>query len=98
LRCGCCGGAIVIKDRDAKGRRVYCSRMREGGGCTNGRAFYLDDIERRVLSGLKEQLKDPRAIARFLKTYVEERKRGRRGRGVQAPTQGNPAGRGQAGV
>jgi hypothetical protein len=56
LRCGCCGGAIVIKDRDAKGRRVYCSRMRETGGCTNGRAFYLDDIERRVLSGLEEQL------------------------------------------
>jgi hypothetical protein len=53
LRCGCCGGALVAKDRDAKGRRVYCSRMREGGACANGRAFYLEEIERRVLSGLE---------------------------------------------
>jgi site-specific DNA recombinase len=75
LRCGTCGGAIVLKDRDSKGRRVYCARMHQGGGCTNGRAFYLDDIERRVLAGLEEQLKDPRAIERFLKSYVEERKR-----------------------
>jgi site-specific DNA recombinase len=75
LRCGCCGDAIVLKDRDAKGRRVYCARMHQGGGCTNGRAFYLDDITRRVLSGLEEQLKDPRAIERFLKTYVGERRR-----------------------
>jgi hypothetical protein len=75
LRCGTCGGAIVLKDRDSKGRRVYCARMHQGGGCTNGRAFYLDDIERRVLAGLETQLKDPRAIERFLKSYVEERKR-----------------------
>jgi site-specific DNA recombinase len=74
LRCGCCGGALVAKDRDAKGRRIYCSRMREGGACSNGRAFYLNDIERRVLAGLEAQLADPRAIERFLKTYVEERK------------------------
>jgi site-specific DNA recombinase len=75
LRCGCCGGALVAKDRDAKGRRVYCSRMREGGACSNGRAFYLEEIERRVLSGLEVQLKEPRAIERFLKIYTEERKR-----------------------
>jgi site-specific DNA recombinase len=49
--------------------------MREGGACTNGRAFYLEKIERRVLSGLEAQLKEPRAIERFLKTYTEERKR-----------------------
>lgn len=75
LRCGCCGGALVAKDRDAKGRRVYCSRMREGGARSNGRAFYLEEIERRVTSGLEVQLKGPRAIERFLKTYTEERKR-----------------------
>jgi len=75
LRCGCCGHALVMKDRDAKGRRIYCTRMCEGGGCTNGRAFYLDEIERRVLAGLEAQLKDPRAIERFLRTYTEERKR-----------------------
>src|SRR5262249_6681759 len=46
LRCGCCGGTLVTKDRDAKGRRVYCSRMREGGACSNGRAFYLQHIDR----------------------------------------------------
>ncbi len=75
LRCGCCGRALVLKDRDSKGRRIYCTRMREGGGCTNTRAFYLDEIERRVLAGLEAQLRDPRAIERFLHTYTEERKR-----------------------
>jgi len=65
LRCGCCGGAIVLKDRDAKGRRVYCARMHQGGGCTNGRAFYLDDITRRVVSGLEEQLTDPERLSGF---------------------------------
>jgi hypothetical protein len=73
-RCGCCGHALVVKDRDSKGRRLYCSRMREGGRCTNGRAFYVDEIERRVLAGLEVQLKDPRAIEQFLATYAEERK------------------------
>ena len=75
LRCGCCGHALVVKDRNSRGRRLYCSRMREGGRCTNGRAFYVDEIERRVLAGLEVQLKDPRAIERFLATYAEERKR-----------------------
>jgi site-specific DNA recombinase len=45
LRCGCCGHALVVKDRDSKGRRLYCSRMREGGRCTNGRAFYVEHRE-----------------------------------------------------
>ncbi|HMA73130.1 MAG TPA: recombinase family protein, partial [Xanthobacteraceae bacterium] len=76
LRCGCCGYSLVLKDRDGAGRRrLYCSRMREGGACTNGRAFYVDEIEKRVLAGLAAQLKDPRAIERFLRTYIEERKR-----------------------
>jgi site-specific DNA recombinase len=47
----------------------------EGGGCANTRAFYLDEIERRVLAGLQAQLKDPRGIERYLKTYTEERRR-----------------------
>jgi site-specific DNA recombinase len=47
----------------------------EGGCCTNTRTFYLDEIERRVLAGLEAQLKDPRGIERFLKTYTEERRR-----------------------
>lgn len=42
-----CGGALVVKDRDAKGRRIYCTRMREGGGCANTQASYLGEIERR---------------------------------------------------
>jgi hypothetical protein len=49
--------------------------MREGGGCANTQAFYLDDIERRVLTGLEAQLKDPKAIERFPLELHEERKR-----------------------
>jgi site-specific DNA recombinase len=64
----------VAKDRDAKSWCVYCSRMHEGGACSNGR-FYLEEAEHRVLSGLEAQLNEPHAIERSLKTYVEERKR-----------------------
>jgi site-specific DNA recombinase len=65
----------VFKDRDSKGRRIFCTRMREGSGCTNTRAFYVHEIERRVLAGLEAQLRDPKAIERSLHTYAEERKR-----------------------
>jgi hypothetical protein len=37
--------------------------------------FYIDDIENRVLSALREEMKSPAVIAEYVKTYIEERQR-----------------------
>jgi DNA invertase Pin-like site-specific DNA recombinase len=75
LRCGCCSGGMSLKDTDRKGRRIMCSAVRESDTCTNGRNYYLDDIERRVLSGLDRNLRDPRAIEGFAAIYSDERRK-----------------------
>jgi site-specific DNA recombinase len=75
LRCGCCGSAMVANNLDHAGRRIYCGRRKEGGRCANGKTYKLAPIETRVVIALKAQLKDPRAIERYLATYRAERKR-----------------------
>jgi hypothetical protein len=37
--------------------------------------FYVDDIENRVLSALRAEMKSPAAIAEYVKTYMEEGQR-----------------------
>jgi site-specific DNA recombinase len=75
LRCGCCGSAMVVNNVGHEGRRMYCGRRKEGGRCANGKTYKLQPIEQRVVTALKAQLADPRAIERYLKTYRDERKR-----------------------
>ena len=75
LRCGCCGSAMAVNNVSHKGRRIYCGRRKEGGRCANGKTYRLEPIEQRVVTALKVQLADPRAIELYLKTYREERKR-----------------------
>jgi site-specific DNA recombinase len=75
LRCGCCGSAMVVNNVGHQGRRIYCGRRKEGGRCGNGKTYKLQPIEQRVVTALKAQLADPRAIERYLKTYREESKR-----------------------
>ena len=75
LRCGCCGHAMVVNNVDHDGRRIYCSRRKEGGACANGATLPLAPIEARVVEGLKSQLENPAAIARYLETYRAERRR-----------------------
>jgi site-specific DNA recombinase len=75
LKCGVCGAGISMKDRDHGRVRVVCTQAKEAGTCTNKRPYYLDEIERTVLSGLKEELKNPEAIARYVLAYNDEMKR-----------------------
>jgi site-specific DNA recombinase len=75
LRCGCCGSAMVVNNIRHADRRIWCNRRKEGGRCDNGKTYKLSPIESRVVSALKEQLIDPRAIERYLQTYRAERKR-----------------------
>ena len=75
LKCGACGSGLYVKDHDHGRVRLRCSQAKESGTCGNRRIYYLDTIEKTVLTGLKDKLIDPRAIGLFVKTYNEERKR-----------------------
>ena len=66
---------MSIKGRDAGGERVICTRFHNSKTCDNNRTFYLEQIERTVLSGLRKHLVDPSAISEFMREYQAERKR-----------------------
>jgi site-specific DNA recombinase len=65
LKCNCCGGGMSIKDRDHGRTRIICTRSKESGTCNNRRAFYMDQIERRIATGLRSRLGSSEAITEF---------------------------------
>jgi hypothetical protein len=71
LRCGCCGGAYAIVARD----RYACSTRKQKGTCNNRLTISRQEIEARVLDGLKERLLAPRLVAVFIEAFREETKR-----------------------
>jgi site-specific DNA recombinase len=75
LKCGCCGGGMSMKDRDHGRVRIHCTMMREAGVCSNRRIYYMDEIERVVLSGLQKHLKAPHLLREFAEACQEERQR-----------------------
>jgi site-specific DNA recombinase len=75
LRCGCCGAGMSKKDSKAARPRVECSRRHEAGNCENRHSYYLDNVERIVVGGLREQLGSEEAIRYFIKCYNDERQR-----------------------
>ena len=52
VRCGACGGAMTIVNRE----RYYCSAKRERGTCTSSASTKAVALEARVLTGLKDIL------------------------------------------
>jgi hypothetical protein len=67
---------MSVHDRDKTGKtRIRCSAVRETGSCSNRRIIYLRDVERLVLSGMAEELKDPRLIETYVRNYNSKRKR-----------------------
>ena len=67
---------MSVHDRDKTGKtRIRCSAVRESGSCSNRRIVYLRDVERAVLNGMQEELKDPRLIEAYARNYNEERQR-----------------------
>jgi site-specific DNA recombinase len=66
---------MSVKDRDHCRIRVMCSQAKEAGTCTNKRPYYLDEIEKTVLSGLKRELRNPEAIKLYVQSYNDEMKR-----------------------
>lgn len=75
LRCGACGAGMSMRGRDRKGRRICCTQFMEADTCTNSRGYYLDGIEQAVVTGLKQRLGTRAAIAHYVRTYNDERKR-----------------------
>jgi len=49
--------------------------MQEANTCSNRRRYYLDDIERIVVGGLREHLGTREAIGYYVRCYNEERRR-----------------------
>ena len=75
LRCGACEAGMSKKDIDQGRPRIVCTQMREAGTCGNRRRYYLDDIERMVVGGLRAELGTREAVAYFIRCYNEERRR-----------------------
>jgi acyl-CoA dehydrogenase len=83
MRCGSCGGGYTIIGKD----RYGCATRRQKGTCDNLRTITRQEIEARVLDGLKERLLSPELVAEFMTAFREEvarereeRKAGERGR------------------
>jgi site-specific DNA recombinase len=75
LRCGVCGAGMSKKDVDHGRPRIVCTRMQEASSCQNRRRYYLDEIERLVIGGLREELGTREAVAYYVRCYNEERRR-----------------------
>lgn len=71
LRCPVCGGAYTVYATDKAG----CGTRRDAGTCSNDRTVLISDVEQRVLEGMRSRLIQPKALAAFVKTYEDERKR-----------------------
>ena len=76
LRCGACGAGMATNGRDKSGRvRIRCSAAKESGTCSDAKTFYLDAVEKAVLGGLRAEMRVPKVIAEYVRTYLEERRR-----------------------
>lgn len=75
LRCGECGGGMSKKDNDHGRPRLMCTQRREAGTCNHRRVYYLDEIERLVVGGLRSELGSREAIAVFVRAYGDARRR-----------------------
>jgi hypothetical protein len=81
LRCGRCGGGMTT----SRGARYDCSARREKGTCDADRGISADELEARVLSGLKDILLGNEALAaEFAAEFKKELKRLRKTSGVAA--------------
>lgn len=69
--CGCCGGPFSIRGSD----RFACSTHVTKGTCSNSRTIPREELERRVLAGLKERMMTPEVAAEAMRAYAEETNR-----------------------
>ncbi|MEM7213034.1 MAG: recombinase family protein [Pseudomonadota bacterium] len=81
VKCGCCGGAMTIINRE----RYSCSARRERGTCDSPAGIRAADLEARVLDGLREiLLGNEDLVDTFAKAFQEELQRLNKTRRSQA--------------
>jgi site-specific DNA recombinase len=68
LSCGECGGAFTI----VRPNKYGCSAHRENGSCRNGHQISVNQLEQRVLSGLKRHLVQPSLVTEFVEEFRKE--------------------------
>ena len=71
LICGWCGGGYTIVGPD----RYGCAARRSKGTCSNAVSIGRDEIESRVLDGLKDRMMAPELIAAFVDEFNTEIRR-----------------------
>ncbi len=71
IKCASCGGGFSIIYRDTFG----CSTMKNKGTCTNDARINRQDLERRILLALRENLMQPDLFAEFCDEYTKEMNR-----------------------
>ncbi len=69
--CGCCGGPYSLRGAD----RFACSNHISKGSCSNSRGIAREDLERRVLAGLKDRMMSPEIVEDAMRAYAEETNR-----------------------
>ena len=67
LTCGVCGGGYTITAKDRYGCARRCCRQ---GTCSNSRGIQRQELERRVLDGLRSSLVTPDLVAEFIAEYT----------------------------
>jgi site-specific DNA recombinase len=75
LRCGACGAGMSKKDTDRGRPRIICTRMQESRTCSNRRRYYVDEIERIVMRGLRDALGSQEAMADYVDCYNAKQRR-----------------------
>jgi DNA invertase Pin-like site-specific DNA recombinase len=68
LKCGVCGGGYTIRGKD----RYGCASRANKGACANIRTIKRQDLERRILDGLKCSLVTPELVAEFVAAFTDE--------------------------
>jgi len=68
LKCGCCGGGFTIVGQD----RYGCATHRTKGTCANSATIRRQEIETRVLAGLKDRLMAPELVREFIRAFHDE--------------------------
>lgn len=69
--CGCCGGPYSLRGAD----RFACSNHISKGTCSNGRTIPREELEARVLAGLKDRMMAPEIVEGAMRTYAQETNR-----------------------
>ena len=69
--CGCCGGPYSLRGAD----RFACSNHISKGACSNSRTIPREELEARVLSGLKDRMMAPEIVEEAMRAFAEETNR-----------------------